>query len=96
MADFSQHAQVEDVRKRLGLMAKSLRMERGLTQKAVAAELRVPKDAISMFEKHGERLGIDKIDLLFRFYGYHLSAEKKTIQIPPFPDLSVSNNVSLN
>lgn len=68
---------MEDARKKLGYKAKKLRKLSQKTQREIADAIGVYPNDLSAFEKHGNKLGLDKITALFEFFGYELDVAPK-------------------
>lgn len=66
-----------DIRKELGKKARELRKAMNKTQGDVAEAVDIYRNDLSAFEKHGDKLGIDKIVSLFGYFGYELTVVEK-------------------
>lgn len=72
----------KDIRKKLGEKARKLRRAAKKTQKEIAEEIGIYQNDLSAFENHGNKLGLDKINELFDYFGYEINvSEKKTTLI---------------
>lgn len=70
----------EEIYKRLGEKFRELRMEKGLSQTAIAKQIDVDSSLVSKFEKNGEKLSFDRIVQLFDAVGFQFElTQKKTL-----------------
>lgn len=70
----------EEIYKRLGEKFRELRMEKGLSQTAIAKQIDVDSSLVSKFEKNGEKLSFDRIVQLFDAVGFQFELiQKKTL-----------------
>ena len=69
----------ESARKRLGRIAKELRKKAKKSQQELADALNIARTDISAFEKRGEKLGLERMETLFDFFGCEITAEPKKV-----------------
>ena len=73
----------ESARKRLGKIAKELRKKAKKSQQELADALNIARTDISAFEKRGEKLGLERMEALFDFFGCEITvgSRKKAHEI---------------
>ena len=67
----------ESARKRLGKIAKELRKKAKKSQQELADALNIARTDISAFEKRGEKLGLERMETLFDFFGCEITVSEK-------------------
>lgn len=61
----------------LGAVLRAARLQRGLTQKYVAAQLGISTPAVSKLESHAERASFDRVHRLCLLLGLDISIQPK-------------------
>ena len=69
----------ESARKRLGKIAKELRKKAKKSQQELADALNIARTDISAFEKRGEKLGLERMETLFDFFGCEITVSEKKL-----------------